>query len=120
MARTGGHYACVEALDESWRTRKLIRTTEVMAYEALGEDVQLGSGSSRYQRNSNPVLFASCCRWRDEVQRLLNAGLLKHHPLREISGRWDGILQGMALLKSGQVRGEKLVVRVASTTSSSQ
>lgn len=83
-----------------------------MAYEGLGQDVQLGANSSRYWRNSNPSLFASCLRWRDEVQRLLDTGLLKHHPLREIPGKWTGIIEGMVLLKSGQIRGQKLVVRI--------
>lgn len=114
MARTGGRYACLEALDDSWRTRRLIRVKEVMGFEGLGHDVRLGPAPSTYWRDRNPSLNAHCRRWRDEVQGLLDAGSLRHHPIREVPGAWGGIIEGLALLKNGQVRGQKLVVRLSS------
>ncbi|KAK8050314.1 lovastatin nonaketide synthase [Apiospora phragmitis] len=42
LARTGGRYACLEAVKISWRTRRLVRVKEVMGYEALGLSARLG------------------------------------------------------------------------------
>ncbi|KAH7318293.1 putative alcohol dehydrogenase [Stachybotrys elegans] len=109
MARTGGRYACLEELDDAWRTRRLIRVKHVKGYEGTGQSVRL---SPKHACQSNPALFLLCCQWRDEVQAVLDLGLLKHHPVREIPGKWDGILSGLAMLSNGQVRGQKLVVRV--------
>ncbi|KAH7322418.1 putative zinc binding dehydrogenase [Stachybotrys elegans] len=114
MARTGGRYACLEALDDSWRTRKLIRVKEVMGYEALGQSTQLGTGLSAYSREANQVLFNQGQLWKTELQTLLDAGSIKPHPIRELSGFWDKcILEGLEMLRKGEVRGQKLVVRLS-------
>lgn len=114
IARTGGRYACLEALDDTWRTRRLIRVKEVMGYEGLGRSAALGSAGSTYSRKANPALYALCQQWRDEVQGLLDTRMIQHHPMREIYGTWDGILEGLEMLKRGEVKGQKLVVRITS------
>lgn len=114
MARTGGRYACLEAMNEAWRTRRLIRVKEVMGYEGMGINVRLGSASSTYSRGANPTLFALSRCWKVEIQTQLDAGYLKHHPIQEIPGKWEGIIHGLAQLKRGEVRRQKLVVRLGS------
>lgn len=84
-----------------------------MGYEALGQHTQLGSAPSTYSREASPLLFDVCQRWKAEIQNLLDAGLLKHHPIRELPGKWEGIADGLAMLKRGEVRGQKLVIRLA-------
>lgn len=111
MARTGGRYACLEGLDESWRTRRAIHTKEVMGFEGLGIRIDLGPTS--YSREANQELFEICARWTTEMQSILDAGLIRTHPIREVSGQWEGIIDGLAMLQRGEVRGQKLVVRVA-------
>ena len=44
---------------------------------------------------------------------LVDSRKIKTHPIQEVPGQWDGILQGLALLESGEVRGRKLVVRIS-------
>ncbi|KAI0199878.1 putative alcohol dehydrogenase [Astrocystis sublimbata] len=119
IARTGGRYACLEALNELWRTRKLIHVKEVMGYEGLGVDTQFGDTNSIYTRPENAKLSMICQNWRIEIQRLVDAGLLKSHPVREIPCSWEGILHGLGLLKNGEVRGQKLVVRIATAPTDS-
>ncbi|CAG8974767.1 hypothetical protein HYALB_00000379 [Hymenoscyphus albidus] len=110
MPRTGGRYACLEALPDAWKTRRSIKTKEVMAYEGLGVRVDLGD--SIYTREANKTLFEVTTSWTIEVQRVLDAGKLRPHPIREIPGKWDGIRDGLAMLLKGEIRGEKLVVRI--------
>ncbi|KAH8651345.1 putative alcohol dehydrogenase [Xylariales sp. PMI_506] len=112
MARTGGRYACLEALPQALRTRPSISVKEVMGFEGLGFDIILPDAA--YSRPANQALFELTVDWTQEVQKLVDAGQLKPHPIREVPGKWDGIIEGLGLLESGTVRGEKLVVRISS------
>ncbi|GAW19046.1 hypothetical protein ANO14919_085300 [Xylariales sp. No.14919] len=116
LARTGGRYACLESLQDSWRTRRAVRVKEVMGYEALGRDFQVGpemAAGVTYTRSASSALAALYARWTAEIQRLLDAGAIKHHPIHEIEGRWNGIITGLMMLQRGEVRGQKLVIRIA-------
>lgn len=128
MARTGGRYACLESMPAAWRTRKAVRVKEVAGYEGLGRRVSLGpaptnidtgdvggSVEATYSREANPVLFDITQRWTREVQALLDKGLLKPHPVREVTDGDDWgsrIVNGLVELQNGAVRGQKLAVRV--------
>jgi hypothetical protein len=112
IARTGGRYACLEALPEEWRTRQAIRVKVVMGFEGLGATVDLGPTGSIYSRQANEKLFETCARWHDEMQSLMDEDLVKSHPVREVSGGWQGIIDGLEMLQRGEVRGQKLVVKI--------
>ena len=58
-------------------------------------------------------MFAICCRWAVEMQKWLDAGKLKRHPVRQLDGSWNAIIEGLDMLKRGEARGHKLVVRIA-------
>ncbi|KAI0424001.1 putative alcohol dehydrogenase [Xylaria sp. FL1042] len=115
LARTGGRYACIESLQDSWRTRRAVRVKEVMGYEALGRDFLVGSKAEgvTYTRSASSTLAALYARWGTEMQQLLDAGSVKHHPILQIDGRWDGIINGLMMLRGGEVRGQKLVIKIA-------
>ncbi|OCL13417.1 putative zinc binding dehydrogenase [Glonium stellatum] len=111
MSRAGGRYACLEGFHEAWRTRRAIKVKEVMGYEILGITVNLGD--SVYTRAASSDLFEMGKQWVREMQSLLDAGLLVTHPIREVPGQWQGIIEGLAELQNGTVRGEKLVVSLS-------
>lgn len=113
MGRAGGRYACLEGLNEAWRTRRAIRVKEVMGFEGLGVRVDLGPKAATYSREANQELFGVCARWATEMQSLVDAERVKPHPVREAAGQWDGIIKGLGMLQRGEVRGQKLVVRIA-------
>lgn len=129
MARTGGRYASLEQMPVAWRTRKAVRVKEVAAYEGLGKRVWLGwapteaHGSdidrpveATWSREANPLLFDITQRWTREVQSLLDKGLLKPHPVREVTDGDDWgsrIINGLVELQSGAVRRQKLAIRVS-------
>lgn len=109
----------------AWRTRKAVRVKEVAGYEGLGRRVSLGPASNdgdvdgsvetTYNREANPVLFDITQRWTREVQALLENGLLKPHPVREVTDGDDWgsrIVNGLVELQNGAVRGQKLAIRV--------
>ena len=109
LARTGGRYVCLEWLDKSWQTRKAVKSREVMGFEGLGIHVDLGPASG-YTREASESAFAICTEWASEMQVILDNGAVEPHPIREVKGKWDGILQGLDILQKGGVRGEKVVV----------
>ncbi|KAI0153231.1 GroES-like protein [Xylariaceae sp. FL1272] len=122
LARTGGRYACLEGFSPEWRSRRAVKVKEVMGYEGLGHTVRFGehgAGEVTYARQANPQLAALNRRWLGEMQGLLDAGFVRHHPFRDISmaderGGWTcAVLEGLKLLRQGEVRGTRLVVRIA-------
>ncbi|KAJ3542838.1 hypothetical protein NM208_g3892 [Fusarium decemcellulare] len=110
LSRAGGRYVCLERFDERWRTRRAVKVKEVMGFEMQGIDVDLGDPV--YSRSADPARKADCVRWAKEVQSLLNEGLLRPPPIHEVEQGWEGILDGLAMLQRGQVKGQKLVVRI--------
>lgn len=81
-----------------------------MAYVTTGKEVNL---NGFFHRDADITKFHLATRWREEVQVLVDQGRIQCHPPQEVPGRWDGITQGLEMLKAGQVRGHKLVVRVS-------
>lgn len=112
IARRGGRYACLEALDTSWPgARKAVRTGVVMAYEIAGRAVDYGAESA-YTRPASAKSYALGVEAVGEMQPLIDGGRVVPHPVRELKGGWDGILKGLEMLRGGKVSGEKLVVRI--------
>ncbi|KAH7019595.1 alcohol dehydrogenase GroES-like domain-containing protein [Ilyonectria destructans] len=110
IGRTGGRCATLDYAPEEWRTRKAVKIDMPMAYVTTGKEVNL---NGVFHRDADITKFHLATRWREEVQVLVDQGRIQCHPPQEVPGRWDGIAQGLEMLKAGQVRGHKLVVRVS-------
>ena len=122
IARTGGRYACLEGIPDSWRTRRAVKVKVVMGYEGMGRDFHVGSDksdaeNSTYNREYSEERLALYMQWKDEMQRLLDENLIKHHPILEVDGRFEGVLKGISMLRKGEVKGQKIVVRIADAES---
>jgi len=112
IARRGGRYACLEALDASWPGgRKAVKAGVVMTYETTGVAVDYGADSA-YSRPASAESFALAVEAAGEMQALIDGGRVVPHPVRELKGGWDGIFKGLEMLRGGKVSGEKLVVRI--------
>ncbi|RYP45877.1 hypothetical protein DL768_007834 [Monosporascus sp. mg162] len=115
MGRTGGRYACLEQFHEGWRTRRAVKVKEVMGFEVLGVDIDLGNNTT-YTRMANPRLHAIGMAWAQEMQLLVDGDLIQPHPLAlvEVASQqwWDAVVVGLNRLRHGEVRGQKLVVRL--------
>ena len=113
MARAGGRYACLEKLEPEWRTRKAVKTKEVMGFEGFGHAVVLGEDT--YSRKVNKDLYTRGNEFAAEMQAFLDKGSIKPHPVQEIGGQWQGIIEGLGMLQRGEVRGKKLVVSISTS-----
>ncbi|KEY73199.1 hypothetical protein S7711_04165 [Stachybotrys chartarum IBT 7711] len=84
IARTGGRYACLEHCRDSWKTRRMVQVKEIMGFDVLGRDVDLGGPSSAYTRKADREAVAIGRRWAVEMQALLDQGMVQPHPSREV------------------------------------
>lgn len=113
MARAGGRYVCLELPATSvLEARKAVQWRFVMGYEIFGREIALSNG---YERDGSMGADHKkrAVRWAQEVQRLIDGGWLKGHRLEQLEGRWeDSVLKGLERLRTGGVRGSKLVVEV--------
>ncbi|KAI1170863.1 GroES-like protein [Nemania sp. FL0916] len=109
MGRAGGRYACLEMYPDYLLERKTLKVGFVMGPALLGHRLALDYG---YERDEDPEMRAFGVQWYKSVQWLLNAGKLKHHPLRVLDGRFEAILEGIDMLKSKSISGEKLIVAI--------
>lgn len=83
---------------------------EVMGFQVLGMDMDLGE--STYTRPKDQRLMEIGMVWAQEMERLMETGKIRPHPLRELDGGWEAIIRGLEMLRKGEVRGQKLVVRI--------
>ncbi|KAF3763038.1 GroES-like protein [Cryphonectria parasitica EP155] len=107
IGRTGGRYASLELVPEALRTRRAVRLKLVLAYEASGEDVPLSNG---YETLGDLEKRALAERYIGVFRGLLDKGLLKTHPIQNLGGGLQRVLEGLKMLRSGAVSGQKLVV----------
>ena len=113
MSRGGGRYACLELPSEQvLESRKAVSWCFVAGYEIFGREVRLPGGYSRSGEMGEEWRRAAG-RWRDEMQGLLDRGLVRSHVIETVQGGggWvDRVLGGLERLRKGEVRGRKLVV----------
>jgi len=110
LSRIGARYACLEDCPESWRPRRSVKVKVVMGFELKGVDVDLGHPV--YTRKANPALKAIATNWTKEMQSMIDKGKITSQKFREHEGEFEGIISGLEMLKTDQVRGEKLTVRL--------
>ena len=106
MARVGGRYVSLELVpDEILGRRRAVRARLVMAFEILGEAVELPGG---YGKPADPAKKDLGVRSFAMFERLLNEGKLVPHPTQRVEGGLEGIAGGLQLLNSGSLSGKKL------------
>jgi NADPH:quinone reductase-like Zn-dependent oxidoreductase len=109
LGRAGARYASLDHPLDEWKTRKAVKVDMPLAYVIQGREVKL---DGIYHREADPKMFDLGVRWNKELQLLLDNKQLRCHPIREIQGGWQGVVEGLEILKAGRVHGQKLVVRV--------
>ena len=110
ISRYGGRYTCLELCPKELLTRRVVSVKFPIAYEIFGKELELSRG---YERPASRESRAAAVRWFKMFQALLDRGKLRAHPVKVLPGRFEGILDGLKMLKSGSVSGQKLIVSLA-------
>ncbi|KAI3333018.1 putative zinc-binding dehydrogenase family oxidoreductase [Ustulina deusta] len=107
MGRAGGRYSCLEMYPDYILERKSIKVGFVMGPALLGHRLALSDG---YERDEDPEMRTFGVQWYQSVQKMLDQGKLRPHPLRVLGKSFEAVLEGVGMLKRKAVSGEKLVV----------
>lgn len=110
MGRAGGRYVCLELQPpEALSSRKAVTSEFLMGYDMFGKQIALPGD---YGREANEERHQAGRKWCVELGRLLAEGKIKSHPIKVLEGGWQSIIDGLELLRKGEVSGTKLVVRL--------
>ncbi|KAJ5287936.1 Polyketide synthase enoylreductase [Penicillium angulare] len=107
IGRTGGRYCALEEYQEDLLTRKVIKHELVMGGAISGNGVEL---PEPYGSPARPEIGEWARPWYRSIQELIMTAKIRPTPIEIIPGRFDGILNGLEMLKHGSVSGKKLVV----------
>jgi NADPH:quinone reductase-like Zn-dependent oxidoreductase len=61
------------------------------------------------ERDADPEMREFAMKWTTTVQQLFDEGKVRTHPIREMEGGLEGVMQGLDMLKKKEVSGQKLV-----------
>ncbi|CAG8973050.1 hypothetical protein HYALB_00010824, partial [Hymenoscyphus albidus] len=111
MGRGGGRYIALEVWQDMNHTRESIEPTFIMGCSIIGNPIPLGNG---YGSEADPEKRVFGIKYYRDIQKLFDARKLVPHPTRIIPGEWQGVLDGIELLKSRSISAEKLVVFLGS------
>lgn len=107
LGRAGGRYVALEPYSEAAAaTRGVVKASWVLGPELIGEDIVW---PSPHGREANPAAKAFCEQWNRTLQRLLDQGSIRTHPLCIRNTGLNGVLQGLDDIREKRVSGQKLV-----------
>ncbi|RYP52201.1 hypothetical protein DL768_002592 [Monosporascus sp. mg162] len=86
-----------------------IRTYAVLAFEALGKEVNL---PEPFTREAQPEKYEFSVKWLEQVEELLRQQKLSTPPVLLQEGGLGAIPQGLNLIRTGKVSNQKVVYRV--------
>jgi hypothetical protein len=107
LGRTGGKYTALEPYAEFLHTRpRTVVPDWVLGYTVLGQAV---SWPEPFTREADEELREFGVDWFRTVQRLLDEGTIKPHPIKIVNGGFEGVADRLELLRQKQVSGHKLI-----------
>ena len=107
FGRRGGRYTCLEKpADELHGRKNTVKMDMVVGLAASGKEIALDDG---YERSADPALRANAAAFFRSVQKKLDEGVFEAHPARVLPGGFQGLLEGLDILRQKQTSGEKLV-----------
>ena len=108
FGRAGGLYTVLELPDAESpiARRRTVKTQMVVGLAATGKEIALADG---YERTADPGLREKAAKDFRLVQRLLDEKKVRPHPARVLRGGFEGVLEGLKILRDMGTTGEKLV-----------
>ena len=111
LGRTGGKYTALEPFAAASHTRpRTVVPDWVLGFGILGQPI---TWPAPFERGEDAEVRAFGVEYFRTVQRLLDEGRVRPHPVRVMEGGLEGVQGGLDLLKAGKVSGCKLVCSVA-------
>ncbi|KAI1312187.1 GroES-like protein [Xylaria venustula] len=111
IGRAGGRYVTVEPFRDSVvKTREFtVEPSWLMATSIFGNKIAL---EGAFARDAVPEYKVFGGKAFSAVQTLLDRGLIYTHPAKSMPGGWEGVMEGVKIIRSQPPSGYKLVYRV--------
>jgi len=109
IGRAGGKYCALDPYPTRMHTRKVISPDWILATKVKGTTSEWPEPFA-FKPDIDVKRFAEA--FFDEVRDLLLNGKLRFHPPRKCDGGFEGILDGLNIIRRGEVSGEKLVYTI--------
>ncbi|PSR80561.1 chaperonin 10-like protein [Coniella lustricola] len=111
IQRPGGRYASLNTVADGFLAqRRAVKPHFVLAAEVVDAAVELGHPD--YDRPASKQKHDLAVQHATTIQRLLDQGRLRPHPVEELQGGLDAVVAGLDRLENGRVSGVKLVARM--------
>ncbi|KAF4964950.1 hypothetical protein FSARC_7177 [Fusarium sarcochroum] len=107
IGRAGGIYCALEQYQESLCNRKTVKHHFIMGPAVNGRGVIL---PEPYGVPPDPELHEWSKGFYQAIQGLIDEDRLKPLPTKKLPGKFQGILDGLDILRSGKMSGAKLIV----------
>jgi len=113
MGRVGGKYVALDPFPESGATRKVITPDWILATQIMGRKIWWPAPYGR--EADTDMRFGLGGPMYGQVERLFHEGKIKTHPSKVIEGGFEAVLDGVGMLRRGEISGQKLVYPIAVT-----
>ncbi|KAB8238393.1 zinc-binding alcohol dehydrogenase family protein [Aspergillus alliaceus] len=110
LGRCGGKYVGLEPYPETADSRRTVAPDWILATWMRGLPI---SWPEPFGTQGKPEAREFARNFFPYIHPLFSAGQLKTHPIREEPDGFEGLLDGVALIRKGQINGQKLVYRTA-------
>ncbi|KAI4182881.1 MAG: hypothetical protein LQ346_006460 [Caloplaca aetnensis] len=111
LGRCGGKYVGLEPYPAETATRRAVQPDWILATWMRGLPISWPEPFGT--ANGKPECHDFALTFFPHIYPLFEAGELKSHPIRSEADGFEGLLDGVALLRKGKVSGQKLVYRTA-------
>ncbi|KAJ5740976.1 hypothetical protein N7493_000848 [Penicillium malachiteum] len=112
IGRAGGRYVSLEPFRTAiTQTRPTVEPSWLMVLSLFGRQVALDGDYGRPARPDHRKFGATAF---SAVQALLDRNLIDPHPSKIMPGQWDGVIEGVSIIRSQAPSGVKLVYSVES------
>ncbi|KAK8045670.1 alcohol dehydrogenase [Apiospora saccharicola] len=110
MGRAGGYYTALNPFNDALATRKVITPDWILATRIAGDG---SKWPAPYACEYEPRLAALAGPLFNKIQQLLDLGKLRPNRVWVQEGGLPGLLNGVGIIRRGEVSGQKLVYPVA-------
>ncbi|KAF7596236.1 hypothetical protein BBP40_002769 [Aspergillus hancockii] len=111
IGRAGGRYVAVEPFRDTVTAQRAltIQPSWLLAVTIFGRKVEL---DGEYARDIRPEDHRFAVEFTARMQRLLDQGQLHPHPIKVMAGGWEGVIEGVDMIRKQAMSGQKLVYTV--------
>lgn len=107
LGRAGGKYTALEPYAEAVaQTRKVIKPDWIMGPQMTGKEI---AWPEPHWRPADPEMGKFGATWTITLQKLLDSGLIRPHPIIVKQGGLQEVLEGIEDIRSKKISGKKLV-----------